>query len=334
MYSTHEAELDLPTLPFAARRVHIIPALKTASLLSMGQLCDAGCTVTFDATSVTVQLDDTQLLSGSRDLDTGLWHLSLVVAAVPNAHDTPLVAAPLLHRSYAATQSATTAELVAFAHAALFSPALSTLKVALDRGYIAHFMGLTAHSLAKHPPASVPMIKGHMDQARKNQRSTTKSAPITSPQVAPMPLDGVTNDDPFPISEPGNARTDFCYASVFEGAKGQIYSDQTGKFVVASSAGHNYIMVVYDYDSNAILVAPMRSRTGPCILATFQIMHARLVAAGLRPQLQRLDNECSEALKSFLRNETIDFQLVPPTFTVEMRPSVRYAPSKTISSPV
>jgi hypothetical protein len=83
MYSTHEAELDLPTLPLAARRVHIVPALKTASLLSMGQLCDAGCTVTFDATSVTVQLDDTQLLSGSRDLDTGLWHLSLVHLRVP-----------------------------------------------------------------------------------------------------------------------------------------------------------------------------------------------------------------------------------------------------------
>ena len=208
MYSTHKADLDLPNLPLAARRVHIVPALKTASLLSMGKRCDAGCTgVTFDATSVTVHLDEKQILSGSRNLDTGVWHLSLAAANLhtapaPNDHDTPLVSAPLLHHSYAAIQSATTAELVAFAHAAL-----STLKTALDRGYVSHFMGLTAqYYLTKHSPASVPMIKkGHMDQARKNQRST-KSTPTPSSQVTPTPPDGAHSNDPFPISKPGNAR--------------------------------------------------------------------------------------------------------------------------------
>ena len=320
MYSTHEADLALPQLPLAARRVHIVPALKTASLLSMGQLCDAGCTVTFDATSVTVLLGAQQLLAGHRNVATGLWHLSIVpgdelpTASLTPSHeiDTSTIVAPLLHRSFAAVQSATTAELVAFAHAALFSPTLSTLKTALERGYIAHFMGLTAQSLAKHPPASVPMIKGHMDQARKNQRST-KIAPTSAKPDTPVPSnEALANDVPFPTSEPGNTRTHVCFAAVFEPAKGQIYSDQTGRFVVASSTGNNYMMIVYDYDSNAILVEPMRSRTGPCILATFQLIHARLVAAGLRPQLQRLDNECSEALKTFLRDENIDYQLVPP----------------------
>ena len=55
----------------------------------------------------------------------------------------------------------------------------------------------------------------------------------------------------------------------------------------------------------------MRSRTGLCILAAFKVLHARLVAAGLRPQLQRLDNECSAALKRFLIDADIDYQLVP-----------------------
>jgi hypothetical protein len=125
----------------------------------------------------------------------------------------------------------------------------TTLKKALERGYVSHFMGLTAQSLTKHPPASVPMIKGHMDQARKNQRST-KPAPAPAPPVAPIPLADIDTDDPFPISEPGNARTRFCYASVFKPAKGQIYLDQTGKFVVASSTGNNYMMVVYILNSS------------------------------------------------------------------------------------
>ena len=41
-------------------------------------------------------------------------------------------------------------------------------------------------------------------------------------------------------------------------------------------------------------------------------MHARLVTAGLRPQLHCLDNECSTALKTSLCDSDIDFQLVLP----------------------
>ena len=68
----------------------------------------------------------------------------------------------------------------------------------------------------------------------------------------------------------------------------------------------------------------MRSRTGPCILAPFWVLHARLVAAGLRPQLQRLDNECSAALKQFLHDAKIDFQ--PPAQPTRL--NVQFARSK------
>jgi len=305
MYSTHEAELNLPTLPLSARRVHIVPALTTASLLSMGQLCDAGCRVTFDAKSVNVHLDDNLLLSGVRTPTTGLWHLSLLPPAPPLP--------PLLHQSFAAVHSATPAELVAFAHAALFSPTLSTLKQALERGYLTAFPGLSAKTLAKYPPNSIAMHKGHLDQSRKNQRSTKPGAPLSMPAPSIDAPPTVATADAFPLPDDNtHARTHHCFAAVFEPATGQIHSDQTGKFVLASSAGNNYVLVVYDYDSNSILVEPMRSRTGPCILAAFQVVHARLVNAGLRPQLHRLDNECSAALKSFLRASDIDFQLVPP----------------------
>jgi hypothetical protein len=38
---------------------------------------------------------------------------------------------------------------------------------------------------------------------------------------------------------------------------GQIYSDQTGRFPVLSSRGSKCFMVVYDYDSSAILAEPI-----------------------------------------------------------------------------
>ena len=93
---------------------------------------------------------------------------------------------------------------------------------------------------------------------------------------------------------------------------GQIHTDQTGQFVVPSSTGYNYLLILYDYDSNSILAEPMPRRTGLCILHAYKVVHARLVAAGLRPKLQRLDNEASAILKDFMAEEGVDYQLVPP----------------------
>jgi hypothetical protein len=93
---------------------------------------------------------------------------------------------------------------------------------------------------------------------------------------------------------------------------GQIYSDLTGWLPIASSKGNNYLLIIYDYDSNGILAQPMQTCTGPCILAAYQVLHECLVAAGLQLQLQSLDNGISQSLKQFMTSEGIDYQLVPP----------------------
>ena len=167
-------------------------------------------------------------------------------------------------------------------------------------------MGLTAKALHKYPPHSVAMVKGRLDQARRNQRSTKSTLLTPTPSDTTDPSDPtLLPDNPFPSSDPGNTRAHHCYVAVFEAATGQIHSNQTSKFIVAFSAGKNYVLVVYHYDSNSILVEPMRSRTGPCILEAFKVIYTLLIAAGLRPQLHRLDNECSAALKTFLKEEQV-----------------------------
>jgi len=300
MVSTHVAELDLPNLPDAARHVHLVPALAGASLISIGQLCDSGCSVTLDATSIHIAYDNKVVLAGTRTPTTRLWHLDLNPSS------------PVSHESHAAVGSATPAEIVAFMHAALFSPALSTLDLAFSKGYLPNLPGLTQKLLRKHPPHSIPMIKGHLDQARQNQRSTQPQPP--PPPTWDLPTTPLSDDalsDSFPSSDSPNDRSRQCYAAMFE-PTGRIFSDQTGRFVAPSSHGNNYLLLLYDYDSNCILAEPIKTRSGPSILAGFKILHARLCAAGHRPQLQRLDNECSEPLKDFLRSENIDFQLAPP----------------------
>jgi hypothetical protein len=286
--STHVAELDLPMLRPAARQAHIVPALDNCSLLSLGQLCDAGYQILLEADTLSVLDASETILSGSRDHSSGMWHIEL---PSPNA--------PIHLGHHSAKQPA--ADMVAFAHATLFSPSLSTLENALNRGYLINFPGLTAQSLRKFPPASIPMAKGHLDQTRKNQRSTRHG---TKPPSDEDPVHDAT-----PKSE--TTKTFECYCSIAE-PTGQIYTDQTGRFIAPSSTGNNYLMILYDYDSNHIFAQPLKNRQAPTIVAAYSILHARLCAAGLKPRLQRLDNECSQSLKDYMHDHDVDYQLVPP----------------------
>jgi len=331
MYSTHTAEINVPSLPRSARVCHIVPGLRLYSLISIGQLCDAGCEVLFLTASVSIGFQNTVIMQGARARDTGLWHLDLTRPSLPlgtppitmssllsNDGQNSKVAgsnpgsptAPLLQTCLTAVGSATPQALVTFSHAALFSPALSTLTTALAKGFLPPMPGLTLATLRKYPPNSVATIKGHLDQLRKNLRSTKTVNLPTTPDLA---VDLGDPSEAFPTSHDGNLATHYCYAAVISPQPtGQVHSDQTGKFPVASSTGNNYLLIVYDYDSNGILAEPIPRRTGLCILHAYKTIHTRLTTAGLRPKLQRLDNEASVILKDFMTKEGIDFQLVPP----------------------
>jgi hypothetical protein len=76
--SSHTAELNIPELNAAASKANVFPGMANHSLLSVGKLCDEGYIVTFKNTSVTVcNSQEFQILSGPRDLDTGLWCINL-----------------------------------------------------------------------------------------------------------------------------------------------------------------------------------------------------------------------------------------------------------------
>ena len=75
MLSSAKSLLDLPTLPQEARVAHKYPDLSYRSLLSVGQLCDAGYNVFFHKDRAEVQQTTTGkvVLAATRDADTGLY---------------------------------------------------------------------------------------------------------------------------------------------------------------------------------------------------------------------------------------------------------------------
>ena len=93
---------------------------------------------------------------------------------------------------------------------------------------------------------------------------------------------------------------------------GKVSTDQTGRFTVTSSCCSKYLMVLYNHSSNTTLAEPLTSRSKRKLIRANRVLQSYLSARSLTPQYQMLDNECPGGLKQFLRNSSVDFQLVHP----------------------
>ncbi len=92
----------------------------------------------------------------------------------------------------------------------------------------------------------------------------------------------------------------------------KIYTDQPGRFPKKSSRGNQYIMVLTEIASDAILIEPMKNRTTGEMIRAYQVLINQLNSAGIFPKLHILDNECSSEMKATIMLNKMKFQLVPP----------------------
>jgi hypothetical protein len=298
--STHTALLPLPQLPLAARHAHIFPALRNRALLSIGQFCDSGFEAIFTANHVTLRRNVIVELRGDRDHNNGLWNIRLSDPPMPTPLSSAFSATAPTHNMLLCEHANNVHEmrnqsdLVAYLHHACFSPTKSTWLKAINAGYFATWPGLTAELVSKHLPKSIATAKGHRRQERQNLRST--ATPL-------RPKTLITNLDAefeLTLKHSDRTRTNWVYQQAVQ-VSGQICSDQTGRFPVTSSKGNQYIMAVYDYDSNHILAEPLKSRSEHELVRAYTKLHTKLTACGLRPLLQKLDNECPAGLKKFMK---------------------------------
>jgi hypothetical protein len=282
--SSHTCNLLLNDMPHQAEQAHILPGLVHNSLISVGQLCDNECIVTFTQDQVTVSRKGKDVMYISRDPKSRLWRVNLKQKMKPeivqckHAHD-----------------NNNQKDLINYLHAACFSPVKSSWIKAIKNGNFSSWLGLNEHNVEKYLSKSTSTTKGHLNQQRQNARTTK----IKDAQL----LDSGKDQD-------HGIKTQFVYAATIDA--GQIYTDQKGRFPVVSSKDNKYIMILYEYDSNAILAQPIKDRTAPDLLKAFQFMEQELMARGLKPKLMKLYNEASKLLKDYLHQQDITFQLVPP----------------------
>jgi hypothetical protein len=193
-----------------------------------------------------------------------------------------------------------------YLHAACYSPVPSTWIAGIRNNQFTTWPGLTAGAVTKHLPPAMATAMGHLDQRRKNQRSTKPLA--NHRHLDPANLQA----DQFPTQQPARTNAVFVSIGLADVHNNVVYTDLTGAFPITSQAGNKYMLLMYDYDSNAILVETMKSRSDVEALRAYDVLYTILTDRGLAPALNILDNEASTALKRQIRKTGASYQLVEP----------------------
>jgi hypothetical protein len=268
--------------PPQAKVGHIFDSLKSGSLIA--------CVALFTKYDVKIYKHRQVIITGERNSTNSLWNIPLAPKeTLPEQPPSPGLPPKSRHCANGAIRNIDTKQAsAAFLHAFAFSPLPSTFPGAIQRGHFHSWPGLTASLVTKHLVKSLATIKGHLRMQQKNTQSTkiTANLPIA------------TSLDFNPSQEPHNTRAHGVFTGVLPAAEPRLsYSDQTGKFPVQSSRGHNYVMVLYDYDSNSILSSPTKTRQASKLTNTWETLYSQLQLNGYAPELHILDNECSDELK-------------------------------------
>ena len=211
--------------------------------MGIGPLCDHGCRVVCEKTSITVYSLDDDVLLHRRQEPKGakLWRFVLRPkghTSLPGDYSTR----PTALNAY---NLPSVAALVCYLHACAGFPVRSIWLVDVKSGNFASWPGLTYENATKYCPVSIDSLKGYMTQTRQDLCITK---PKTLNKEA---LPGITSQIPsvkskelYVVIEPIN----------------KLYTDGMVRSPVRSHIGNHYIMLAYQVDTNNILVEPFQYR--------------------------------------------------------------------------
>ena len=176
---------------------------------------------------------------------------------------------------------------------------ISALMLAIKKGNLITRQGINQLAFDKLLDTTIATELGHLHQERKNLRLTKSSTNINTDY---FPTKAITKTNDFFTQ---------CFSMNINQDKStprRIYSDQTGRLPYVSSRGYQYIMIMYDYDSNAIMVEALKSRKGKELATVFYKLCTKLKINRNILNIFILDNKCSLSVK----NNNGKYQLAPP----------------------
>ncbi len=306
--------------------VHIVPGIKHDSLLSIPKFVNTNYIAIFDkdevniynANKTSIIVSRGAILQGWQCKQINLWRVPLVKDIKNNNTDTvlcdrcPTESSPdrpppsnTIHNVY---ELKTQRKLVQYYHAAAgFPTKLSWLKALRNKQY-ASWPGLTWQAANKHYPKSKETLKGHGQKTKSGLQSTKTT---TESEIGNNDNE---NANTMHLSWPTIKQKEAIIKTydLSNEAERLMYTNQTGKFPKKLSCGYQYIMVLIEIDSNAILVEAIKNCLAGEMIQAYQVLVEQLCSAGLTPKMHILDNECSIEFKEQIVLNNIKYQLVPP----------------------
>jgi len=176
-------------------------------------------------------------------------------------------------------------------------PVQSTSLEAIKAGNYFGWPMLNERNVQKYYPETIKTARGHLNQTRKNLRSTkAKSAPLETCDTSQLHGKKVCD----------------IYTETYM-VRETMFSDQIGQFPMRSQRGNKYIMVMVEIDSNAILIEPMKSSKDEEMIRVYNALLLRLKRAGIVLKKHVLNNKVSENMKNHICDTCkINMELVPP----------------------
>ena len=283
--STHRGDFTLPT----KNGDIVIPAYVFADntlghdLAGLSPFCNAGCKVELTATDITISKDDEVLLQNSKSPTASLWHLDLSKHTATRA---------LTSYALQTIRHDTNAEYVQFTHAVFGSHPVSSFQAAVDKGWLGNYPRITGRMVRQNPPVERATAMGYLDQSRQGQRSTKR------------PPQSTLDDE---VEDPND---DFLRWAVLATHDLMNSSDATGRFPIPTKSGYEYILV--STLGGYVHLQLLKSRSKAEYVRAYKAMYAYYEQYGHKPTIQRLDNESSTDLETFLRGCHVETQFVPP----------------------
>ena len=93
----------------------------------------------------------------------------------------------------------------------------------------------------------------------------------------------------------------------FDDLKTDTATDLCGVYPTMSNHGMKYILILYNYNSNAILVRTIKNNKGQAITTAYKSIYVELTEAGITPILQYLDNETSKEFIASIKKRNSKF---------------------------
>ena len=241
------------------------------SLLSISQFVDVGFIVTYTSNKVEFIKNNQLVFVGDRDPISRLWMVNLSLFSV----NTAVPAIRLSNKE----------ELVRYWHACLGFPTKSTMLRALKIWLT--IPDLTFESVKKYLPNVINTALGHLDATRKNIASTrvkTATSIDSSPPAIWIGEHQIT---------------------------GRVHLDAAGALPFKGRDGSNYLLIFYSEDKNYVHVVHMKSRSAAeyqrAINSALQFFRAHRISTAIL----RMDNECSELVKKYVRDNDLVLELTP-----------------------